>query len=120
VTRYQPVISRRAEMDLAHQYRWYSDTASAGVAERYLTAFDATVASLLTAPDTGKACRFRSPELVGMRWRAIHAPFSAHLLFYRIHGAELSIERVMHGARDLPRRLIEPPEDEHASEAKDS
>ena len=27
-------------MDLAHQYRWYSDTASAGVAERYLPVGD--------------------------------------------------------------------------------
>jgi hypothetical protein len=29
----------------------------------------------------------------------------------RSSGDVLSIERVMHGARDLPRRLLEPPED---------
>jgi plasmid stabilization system protein ParE len=32
------------------------------------------------------------------------------LIFYRNNGDALSIERVMHGARDLPRRLLEPPE----------
>ena len=45
-----------------------------------------------------------------MRWRAVAAPFSAHLVFYKELGDEVSIERVMHGARDLPQRLVEPPE----------
>ena len=37
---FRPVISRGAEIDLAHQYRWYSDNADVNVAERYLAAFD--------------------------------------------------------------------------------
>jgi hypothetical protein len=32
-------------------------------------------------------------------------------IFYRHNSAELSAERLMHGARDLPRRLLEPPND---------
>lgn len=45
-----------------------------------------------------------------MRSLAIGGGFSAQLVFYRIAGGGRSIERVMHGARDLERRLTEPPE----------
>ena len=107
---FRPVISHRAEIDLAHQYRWYLDHAGVDVAERYLAAFDASVAQVASHPTLGKACRFRAPELAGMRWRSVAAPFSAHLVFYEEMGSEMSIERVMHGARDLPRRLAERPE----------
>lgn len=102
-------ISRRAEIDLAHQYRWYLDNAGVEVAERYLAAFDASVAELAAYPTLGKRCRFRTPELAGMRWRSVSSPFGAHLVFFKAMGAEVSVERVMHGSRDLPRRLMEPP-----------
>ncbi|MCX8495989.1 MAG: hypothetical protein ORN51_07385 [Akkermansiaceae bacterium] len=36
-------------------------------------------------------------------------PFDCHLLFY-LESNTLRIERVMHGARDLPNRLMEDPE----------
>lgn len=104
-------ISGRAEVDLAHQYRWYLDNGGTEVAERYLTAFDATVARLVLHPHVGIARRFRAGELAGIRSLAIHLPFGAHLIFYRTESEKLRIERVLHGARDLPRRLIEPPED---------
>ncbi len=42
------------------------------------------------------------------RW-AVVTQFSAHLVFYKFAGTEVSIERVMHGVRDLPRRLLEEP-----------
>jgi hypothetical protein len=32
------------------------------------------------------------------------------LIFYRYDGTTLCAERVVHGARDLPRRLTEPPQ----------
>jgi len=35
--------------------------------------------------------------------------FGALLLFYRADAGKLSIERVMHGARNLPKRMVEPP-----------
>ena len=34
---FQPVISRRAEIDLSHQYRWFVDNAGMDVAERPAT-----------------------------------------------------------------------------------
>jgi toxin ParE1/3/4 len=104
-------ISGRAEADLTHQYRWYLDNANAEVAERFLKTFDATIGKLARQPRLGRARRFRAPELAGIRSFPVGGPFGVHLIFYRDSGDAMSIERVMHGARDLPRRLLEPPQD---------
>lgn len=103
-------VSGRAEADLTNQYRWYLDNASLEVAERLLTGFDATVERLARMPGIGRLRKFRSPELRGMRSLQIGGGFNSHLIFYRVAGDAVSIERVMHGARDLERRLVEPPE----------
>jgi toxin ParE1/3/4 len=39
----------------------------------------------------------------------VEPPFNVHLIFYRVVDDALFAERLMHGARDLPRRLLEPP-----------
>jgi plasmid stabilization system protein ParE len=104
-------ISGRAEADLTHQYRWYLDNANAEVAERFLKAFEVTADKLARQPGMGRARKFRAPELAGSRSFPVGGRFGVHLIFYRESGDALSIERVMHGARDLPRRLLEPPED---------
>jgi plasmid stabilization system protein ParE len=44
-----------------------------------------------------------------MRYFAFAAPFQVHLILYRSVEGRLMIERVMHGARDLPRRLLQEP-----------
>jgi toxin ParE1/3/4 len=104
-------ISGRAEADLTHQYRWYLQNANVEVAERFLKAFDLTLGVLARQPGLGKAGKFRAPELAGIRFFPVGGRFGVHLIFYRDLGDAVSIERVMHGARDLPRRLLEPPED---------
>ncbi len=106
----KPRISARAETDLALQYRWFIDNAALDVAERYLVAFDARVKDLSDHPLLGRTRRFRSADLAGMRSLAVSPPFDRHLIFYKVSETELCIERVMHGARDLPRRLSEPPD----------
>ena len=106
----QPSISGRAEADLTNQYRWYRDNAGVEVAERFLAAFDATLGQIANMPNMGRLRRFRSSALWGMRSRTIRGGFGAHLIFYTFNGRTLSIERVMHGARDLEQRLSEPPE----------
>jgi toxin ParE1/3/4 len=80
------------------------------VAEKFLAAFDVSAAHVAAFPATGRLCRYLAPELAGMRWRAVGAPFALHPIFYKTIGDKISIERVMHGARDLPRRLLQPPE----------
>jgi len=91
--------SGRAEADLTHQYRWYIDNASVGVAERFLAAFDATEARLAEHPCRGRSRRFSAPELAGIRSFPVGGRFGVHLIFYRFTGQALAIERVMHGAR---------------------
>ena len=104
-------ISGRAEADLTHQYRWYLANANAEVAERFLKAFDVTVEKLARQPGLGRARKFRAPELAGLRSFPVGGRFGVHLIFYRESGDALSSERVMPGARQLPRRLLEPPQD---------
>ena len=105
-------VSERAEADLTHQYHWYPDNAGGEVAERFLEAVDSTVARLAKHPRLGRPRRFRAPELAGIRSLPVGASFGVHLVFYRVSLRELSIERVMHAARDLPRRLLESPDPE--------
>ena len=102
-------ISRRAELDLAVQFRWYSDNAGTEIAEKFLRAFDSTVARLVVHSQLGRLRRFRAPELAEIRSFSLAGPFGSHLVFYRTTSSKLSIERIMHGARDLPQRLLEPP-----------
>jgi len=104
-------ISERAEADLARQFRWYVEKAGIEIAERFLAEFQITVGKLTSHPGLGRARKFRARELAGIRSFPVSGRFGVHLIFYRGDGGELSIERVMHGARNLPRRLIEWPED---------
>jgi plasmid stabilization system protein ParE len=76
-----------------------------------LAGFDASVKKLARQPGLGRTRKFRAKELTGIRSFPVSGRFGVHLIFYRSSGDILSIERVMHGARDLPRRLLEPPED---------
>jgi plasmid stabilization system protein ParE len=100
-------ISRRAELDLTHQYRWFLDQAGVEVAERFLHSFDSSVSRLAKLPSLGRIRRFRSPLLAGIRSWAVGGSFRFYLVFYRATDNELSIERVIHGGRDLERRLLE-------------
>jgi plasmid stabilization system protein ParE len=103
-------ISGRAEADVTNQYRWYFDNAGVKVAEGFLLAFDATVNRLVSMPTSGRSRRFRAAELQGLRSRTIASGYGSHLIFYRIIGNTISVERVMHGARSLEERLVESPE----------
>ncbi len=104
-------ISGRAEADLTHQYRWYVANAGVEAADRFLAGFDQTVDQLSRQPGLGWARKFRAPELAGIRSFPVGGRFGGHLVFYRVSGEDLTIERVMHGVRDLPCRLMQAPED---------
>ena len=95
--------------DFDLQYRWYLEQAGEAVAERYLQALLGTLRLLATQPGLGRRRRFRHPALRGMRSFRLASPFEVHLIFYRHDAGQLFAERLMHGARDLPRRLVEPP-----------
>ncbi|MGD0252904.1 MAG: type II toxin-antitoxin system RelE/ParE family toxin [Verrucomicrobiota bacterium] len=94
--------------DFDQQHRWYLEQAGEELAERFVTAVENTLQFLPTQPDLGHRRKFRHPALVGIRSFRIEPPFQKILIFYRYTTSELSAERLMHGARDLPRRLAEP------------
>jgi len=102
-------IAQRAEQDLLVQYRWYLENADFDVAERYLLAVHETILRVAEWPGVGCRRHFRAPELAHIRSIQVKRPFGCHLLFY-MESDTLRIERVMHGARDLPNRLLEDPE----------
>jgi toxin ParE1/3/4 len=98
--------------DLEHYAAWYDKEAGWALAERYLNAVSATISKLADMPDLGRKTRFSSPTLRNLRYLPVEQPFDKHLVFYRHDESTLYIERVVHGARDLPIRLTEPPVEE--------
>ena len=95
--------------DLKEQAGWYIEQGGFGLAERYLTAVTETLARLARHPFSGRPRRFRDTELCGLRSVVVARPFDTHIVFYRVEGEVLQVVRVMHGARDLPRRLRQSP-----------
>lgn len=93
--------------DFDRQHRWYLEQAGEELAGRFLAAVEQTLESLLSRPDWGRRRKFRHPALANIRSFQIKSPFQKILIFYRHTDTELSAERLMHGARDLPRRLVE-------------
>lgn len=92
--------------DLRKQVDWYQKHATPEVAERYVDAVEATVRKLADTPGLGRV-RFPGwPELAGIRSLCAQRPYHRHLIFYRFDEQNLLAERVIHGARDLPRRLL--------------
>jgi toxin ParE1/3/4 len=65
-------------------------------------------------PDLGRIRRFRDPRLHGLRSCPVDKPFGKLLIFYRATDDTLYAVRLIHGARDLPRRLLEVPGSETA------
>ena len=102
-------VSDDARQDLAVQYEWYWREAGEDIAERYLAAFRQTLDLIAQQPEMGMLRRFRSPRLRGIRSFQMLRAFRVHTLFYRIETDTLVVFRVLHGMRDLPRRLFDPP-----------
>jgi plasmid stabilization system protein ParE len=71
---------------------------------------EATLERLAKRPDIGRVRKFRHAKLRDLRSFGVNAPFEIIRIFYRIEGDVLHVVRLMHGSRDLPRRLREAPE----------
>ncbi len=94
--------------DMLKQVDWYREKAGPAVAEGCVNAVEATLQTLAKNPGLGRLRFQRWKELAGIRsWRIEH-PYHRHLIFYRFDAETLMAERIIHGARDLPRRLLEP------------
>ncbi len=96
--------------DVAKQARWYARQRDEALALDYARAVEATLEFLAQNPQLGVLCAYPESQLAGLRFYLLEKPFHRHLLYYRISGEELIAFRVVPGARDLPRRLLDPPE----------
>jgi len=105
------VISEAARQDLASQSQWYFQQAGDRLADRYMAAFDDTLAVLAAQPEIGSRRKFRDARLQGLRSAIMFGAFRVHLVFYRVVAERLFVFRVLHGMRDLPRRLLDMPGD---------
>jgi plasmid stabilization system protein ParE len=95
-------ISPAASRSVLDQADYYRQTVDLDLVQRWELAVDQAVKSLLSLPERGATCRFRSPALAGLRW--IFVPgFPKHMVFYRYLPQEqlLRIVKVVHGARNL-------------------
>ena len=101
--------------DFEIQFAWYVDKAKAEVAWRFQSALDDSLRKLSDRPDLGRIRHFRNPKLRGLRSYRVERPFKKLLIFYQVEGDCLQAVRLMHGSRDLPRRLAEPPGSEAPS-----
>ena len=95
--------------DVERQFDWYVVNAGWEVAEGYLAAVQAACHLLEQHPQLGPRCRFTHARLRDWRFFVVFRPFKKHVLFYEVSGDEVVMRRAMHGRRDLPRRLLEPP-----------
>jgi plasmid stabilization system protein ParE len=95
--------------DVEQHFEWYVSSAGWEVAERYLDAVEATCQLLGKHPQLGPRGGFTHPRLREWRFFVVFRPFNQHVLFYEPAGGDVVMRRAMHGHRDLPRRLLEPP-----------
>jgi plasmid stabilization system protein ParE len=89
-------------------YRWYLENVDEQTAEHYLLAVHEAIQWMAGKPDLGRPRNFMAPELAHIRRIQVRKSSGRHLLFCR-DGVTLRIERVIHGARGLPGRLLEQP-----------
>jgi plasmid stabilization system protein ParE len=96
--------------DVEGQFEWYAVNADWDVADRYLDAVESTCHLLGRHAQLGSCGGFRHSRLRDWRFFLVFRPFQKHVLFYEVDGKDVVMRRAMHGHRDLPRRLLEPPE----------
>jgi len=106
-------VSEAAALSIIEQADYYRAAQDDTLAERWESAVDASVRSLLQFPERGAPCRLDTPSLANLRW--IFVPgFLRHMVFYRYDRQEsmLLVVQVLHGARDLESVLSDDPQEE--------
>ena len=98
--------------DFSDRFGWYLEVAEPEIARHFQSALDRTLKRLAQHPELGRLRNFKHPRLQGIRSLAVERPFNRVIIFYRVGSDSLDAIRLLHGARDFPRRLLEPPDSE--------
>jgi plasmid stabilization system protein ParE len=99
--------SRDFAADFENLFAWYVGEAGEEVAWRFQAALHKSLYRLSIHSDLGRPRHFRNPKLKGLRSFSVEHPFGKLLIFYRVNDVALDAVRLIHGARNLPRRLRE-------------
>jgi plasmid stabilization system protein ParE len=95
--------------DFAKYFLWYVREAGEEIAWRFEVSMEVALDRIAKLPDLGTRARFRNPILRDLCSFRVEPPFHKVLIFYRVRGETLEAWRLMHGSRNLSRRLLEPP-----------
>ena len=95
--------------DVERQFEWYVLNAGWDIADAWLDSVEATCRLLGQHPLLGPRAGLNHPRLREWRFIVVIRPFQKHVLFYETNEGNMVMRRAMHGHRDLPRRLLEPP-----------
>ena len=93
------VVERAAEQDLASAIVYQRDHYGEDVASRFVEAALATF-ERIAAEDPGRVYETPTRTLQGMK-RWFVRDFRNYLVFYRVFPERVTIERVLHGKRDV-------------------
>jgi toxin ParE1/3/4 len=97
------------DADFHFRTAWYAEHGGSELAERFVDAVERTVKKLTRNPHLGPGPYPKDSDLGELHFVLIERPFHKHILFYRFNQEALFLERLIHGARDLPRRVKESP-----------
>lgn len=104
------VRSEQFTWDFEKRTEWYAVQAGEEIVRKFKPAVDASLNRVAANPTIGKRRRFRHPLLKNLHSITVNEPFGRLLIFYRIDPDKILAARLMHGSRDLPRRLLDPNE----------
>lgn len=95
-----------ARQDLVDIFRRYAREAGIGTARRFLAQAEKTFRRLAGMPGIGAHLDLENPALADLRFFPI-SHYKKYLVFYRPITDGIEIARVLHGARDIQRILVE-------------
>jgi len=101
--------SDEAQCDVELQAEYYARERDLQLALDFTHAVESAITALGTTPSLGPTCKLQHAELGQLRKWRVDAPFERHLIFYRVEAGAVVVVRIIHGMRDLPRRLLDPP-----------
>jgi plasmid stabilization system protein ParE len=102
------VLSDAYVADFEHYGDWYLGEGGESLAWRFEESVDQTLTRLATNPTLGRKRSFQNSRLQNLRSILVEDPFGRIVLFYRFDTERVYLFRLIHGARNLSRRLLQP------------
>ena len=105
----RPLIIREwADRDVANAVSYYQREASARVALRFIDAIQDSYRRIADDPLIGSSRYAHEMEMPGLRFSMVRR--FPYLVFYHSVGEGVEVWRILHGHREIPGRMREPPE----------